>query len=90
MEKITFTLDTNETAEFFVLEQTKLFGNSYILVTEEEEGDAEAMILKEIAGSTNGDITYEIIEDETELRAVADVFENLLEDVSLTDGEVTT
>ncbi len=87
MEKITFTLDTNETAEFFVLEQTKLFGNSYILVTEEEEGDAEAMILKEIAGSTNGDITYEIIEDETELRAVADVFENLLEDVSLTDGE---
>ena len=45
------------------------------------------MILKEIAGSTNGDITYEIIEDETELRAVADVFENLLEDVSLTDGE---
>lgn len=87
MEKITFTLDTNETAELFVLEQTKLFGNSYILVTEEEEGDAEAMILKEIAGSTNGDITYEIIEDETELRAVADVFENLLEDVSLTDGE---
>ena len=87
MEKITFTLDTNETAEFFVLEQTKLVGNSYILVTEEEEGDAEAMILKEIAGSTNGDITYEIIEDETELRAVADVFENLLEDVSLTDGE---
>ena len=30
---------------------------------------------------------YEIVEDETELRAVADVFENLLEDVSLTDGE---
>ena len=37
MEKITFTLDTNETAEFYVLEQTKLFGHPYILVTEEEE-----------------------------------------------------
>ena len=36
MEKITFTLDTNETAEFYVLEQTKLFGHPYILVTEEE------------------------------------------------------
>ena len=35
MEKITFTLDTNETAEFYVLEQTKLFGHPYILVTEE-------------------------------------------------------
>ena len=85
MEKITFTLDTNETAEFYVLEQTKLFGHP--LVTEEEEGDGEALILKEITGSRDGDTIYEIVEDETELRAVADVFENLLEDVSLTDGE---
>ena len=47
----------------------------------------EALILKEITGSRDGDTIYEIVEDETELRAVADVFENLLEDVSLTDGE---
>lgn len=87
MDKITFTLDTNETAEFYVLEQTKLFGHPYILVTEEEEGDGEALILKEITGSKDGDTIYEIVEDETELRAVADVFENLLGDVSLTDGE---
>ena len=84
MEKITFTLDTSETAEFYVLEQTKLFGHPYILVTEEEEGDGEALILKE---SRDGYTIYEIVEDETELRAVEDVFENLLEDVSLTDGE---
>ena len=45
------------------------------------------LILKEITGSRDGDTIYEIVEDETELRAVADVFENLLEDVSLTDGE---
>ena len=83
MEKIAFTLDTNETAEFYVLEQTKLFGYSYLLVTEEEEGDGEALILKEITGSKDGELTYEILEEEAEMRAVADVFENLLEDVSL-------
>lgn len=87
MEKIAFTLDTDETVEFYVLEQTKLFGNSYILVTEEEEGDGEALILKEMTGNKNSDTVYEVVEDETELRAVADVFENLLEDVALTDED---
>ena len=87
LEKIAFCPDGGEAVEFYVLEQTKLFGHPYILVTEEEEGDGEALILKEITGSRDGDTIYEIVEDETELRAVADVFENLLEDVSLTDGE---
>ncbi len=87
MEKILFTLDTDEQVEFYVLEQTKLSGNQYILVTEEEEGDGEALILKEISGEKNGDTVYEVVEDDTELQAVAAVFENLLEDVAFSDGE---
>lgn len=87
MEKIVFTLETNEKAEFYVLEQTKLFGSQYILVTEEEEGDSDALILKEISGEKNGDNVYEVVEEETELQAVAAVFENLLEDVSFSDGD---
>ena len=47
MEKIRFTSDElQEEAEFFVLEQTKLNGVSYILVTDSEEDDAECLILK--------------------------------------------
>ena len=42
MEKIKFTLDTQECVEFYVLEQTKLSGNQYILVTDTQEGDGEA------------------------------------------------
>ena len=49
MEKIKFTLDTQECVEFYVLEQTKLSGNQYILVTDTQEGDGEALILKEIS-----------------------------------------
>lgn len=83
MEKIKFLLDTEETVEFYVLEQTKLSGNQYILVTDVEEGDGEALILKEISAAGLRESTYEIVEDDAELSAVAAVFENLLEDTEL-------
>lgn len=82
MEKITFELDNKEKAEFFVLEQAKLFGNNYILVTEEEEGDGEALILKEV-GTSKQDTTYEIVTDDDELSALSSLFESLLEDCAL-------
>ena len=70
--------------EFYVLEQTKLGGISYILVTDAEKGDGEALILKETAeNSDRKESVYEIVSDDTELSAVAAVFENLLEDIEL-------
>ena len=48
MEKIRFrSEDIPEEVDFFVLEQTKVNGVSYILVTDSEEGDAECLILKD-------------------------------------------
>ncbi len=82
MEKIKFTLDTGESVEFYILEQTKLGGKQYILVTDTREGDGEALILKEISEQETGESIYEIVEDDTEMNAVAEVFENLLEDVA--------
>ena len=87
MEKITFELDNNEKAEFFVLEQAKLFGNNYILVTDQEEGDGEALILKEIESksgkNSKQDLTYEVVTDDDELSALSSLFESLLEDCAL-------
>ena len=41
MEKIKFTFeDTKEVVEFFVLEQTRVNGSNYILVTDSEEDTA--------------------------------------------------
>ena len=84
MEKIKFTLDTRECVEFYVLEQTKLGGSQYILVADTQEGDGEALILKEISEPGLKESVYEIVEDDTELAAIAGVFENLLEDIELT------
>lgn len=85
MEKITFTFeDTNETVDFFVLEQTKLNGATYILVADNESEDAECLILKETESGNNQDNLYDIVEDDNELMAVSKVFEELLEDVDIT------
>lgn len=83
MEKIKFTLDTQESVEFYVLEQTKLNGDQYILVTDTQEGDGEALILKEISQEGAEENIYEIVDDDTEMSAVAAIFENLLDDVEL-------
>ena len=48
MEKIKFTFeDAGESVEFFVLEQTKLNGSVYILVTDSQEDDAECLIKRD-------------------------------------------
>ena len=84
MEKIKFAFgDGNGEDEFFVLEQTKINGATYILVTDSEQDDAECLILKETGVEEQTDKMYEIVEDDTELLAVSKVFEELLEDVSI-------
>ncbi|MBQ8559248.1 MAG: DUF1292 domain-containing protein [Tyzzerella sp.] len=84
MEKIKFTFEeTKEEVEFFVLEQTKVNGNSYILVTDSEEDEAECLILKDTSAAEDKESLYEIVEDEVELSAVLKVFEELLEDIDI-------
>ena len=81
MEKITFaSADSQENEEFFVLEQTKLNGVSYILVTDSEEDDAECWILKDTSPEESSEAIYEFVEDEKELNGIMGVFEELLED----------
>ena len=83
-EKLTFTCgEGGEAEEFFVVEQTRLNGVTYLLVADSEEDDAECLILKETGVEEQTDKMYEIVEDDTELLAVSKVFEELLEDVSI-------
>lgn len=84
MEKIEFTFDdTEEAVEFYVLEQTKINGSTYILVTDSEEDDAECLIMKDVSAGDGEDCVYEIVEDDMELKAVSGVFEELLEDTDI-------
>lgn len=81
LEKITFNPQGEEPVDFYVLEQTRLGGFNYILVTDFEEGDGEALILKDISQDGEEESVFTVVSDEEELAAVAGVFENMLEDV---------
>lgn len=82
MEKLTFLdREAQEPLEVFVVEQTKLNGENYLLVTEDEEGDSTAYILKEQPGEESGDLFYEIVEDDALLEALSGIFAEMLEDV---------
>lgn len=82
LEKITFFPEGEDPVEFFVLEQTRIGGINYILVTDFEEGDGEALILKDLSKDGEEESLYAICSEEEELNAVAGVFENMLEDVT--------
>ena len=48
METIQITSEDGEQIQFYVVEQTRVNGKDYILVTETEDEEAEAYILKDV------------------------------------------
>ena len=83
LEKVSFSPDGEEAVDFYVLEQTKIAGVNYLLVTDVEDGDGEALILKDLSGPEEQESVYEIVSEDDELQALAGIFEDLLEEVSL-------
>lgn len=83
MEEKKITLvDDEQTIEFYVLEETKLNGKNYLLVTDadDEEEEADCYILKDMSDAGDEDALYEFVEDESELEAIWKVFEALLDE----------
>ncbi len=83
MEKIICRAEGETPVEFYVLEQTRIGGVDYILVTDTEDEDGEALILKDMSQQGEEEALYEIVTDDEELDAVSAVFENMLEDIEL-------
>ena len=83
LEKIKFRPEGEETVEFYVLEQTRIGGHNYILVTDVEEGDGDALILKDMSQDGEEESIYDVVSDDEELEAVSGVFADMLEDVDL-------
>ena len=80
-KKITL-VDDEQTLEFYVLEETKLNGNNYLLVTDAEDDaeEADCYVLKDMSEEGDSDALYEFVEDENELEAIWKVFEALMDE----------
>ena len=75
--------DTGETEEFYVLDETKLGGKNYLLVTDQEQGDGMAMILRDDAEEDAEESLYAVVEDENELSAALLLFSDKLEEMGI-------
>lgn len=83
MEQITFTPEDGNPVAFYVLEQTRIGGFDYLLVTDSAEGDGEALILRDVSRTEDKEAVYEIVDDDETLSAVAAVFEKIMDDVDI-------
>lgn len=83
--KITFVDEDGENINFTVIEQTKVNGYNYLLVTdgEEEDEEADAYILKDIASADATEAIYEMVEDENEIEAIGRVFRELIDEFDI-------
>lgn len=83
MEKITCLTDDNEPVDFFVLEETRINGKNYLLVTdnEDENADADAYILKDVSDDSAAEAAYVFVEEDDELEYVSQIFAELVDDV---------
>ena len=67
MEKLTFVTEDQESVDFYIIEETRVNGINYLLVTEsedEEDEEAEAYILKDTSKAEDTEAVYEFVDDE--------------------------
>ncbi|WP_349944324.1 DUF1292 domain-containing protein [Lacrimispora sp. BS-2] len=80
-KKITLTTDSGETVEFYVLEETRINGMNYLLVTDaaDEDDEGECYILKDLSKQEDSQALYEFVEDDNEIDYLFKIFSELLD-----------
>lgn len=83
-DTVSFLSEDGENIKFSVLEETKINGISYILVTDSFEGeDGECYIMKDISNGDSEDANCIFVEDENELDSVFEIFEKMMDDIDI-------
>ncbi|MBR0163047.1 MAG: DUF1292 domain-containing protein [Lachnospiraceae bacterium] len=80
MKKITFTPDEAGPVDFYIIAQTVYEGKSYILVSEADAGDADAMILRDDSAQEDEEALYSTVTDDREFAALSRIFSEQLDD----------
>lgn len=80
---ITLTTEDGERVTFYVLEETKLGGEDYLLVTDSKEEDGECYLLKDTSGPEDSEASYEFVEDDFQLDYLSNVFNELMRDLGV-------
>ena len=93
--EIVLTAEDGSEEAFFVVEKAEIAGREYLLVTDQDLGEAggtgqaggeeaEALILRVNDDDTeNETLAYDVVEDEKELMILSKYFEELVDDIDL-------
>ncbi len=95
--EIVLTAEDGSEEAFFVVEKAEIAGREYLLVTDQdlgeaggtgqaggEEAEAQALILRVNDDDTeNETLAYDVVEDEKELMILSKYFEELVDDIDL-------
>ena len=84
-EKITLQTEDGEFVDFYVLEETRINGMNYLMVTdsEDDEEDGECYILKDVSKAVDSDAVYAFVENDDELDYLYRIFTELMEDMEV-------
>ena len=84
-KKIILVTDDGGAVDFYVLEETRINGMSYLLVTDaaDDDEEGECYILKDLSESDDADALYEFVEDDNEIDYLFKIFSELLEDADV-------
>ena len=86
-EEKMITLETGdgERVDFYVLEETRISGMNYLLVTDapEDAEEGECYILKDKSKAEEEEAVYEFVEDDGEMDYLYKIFTELKEDMDV-------
>ena len=78
---IHFVTEDGENIDFTIIDETKLNGVSYILVTDRPDDESgDCYIMKDISEKDDEEANYIFVEDDKELDAVFEIFQNMMDD----------
>lgn len=80
---ITLLADDGEEVSFYVLEQTQLGGETYLLVSDSEEEDGECYLLKDKSKPEDTEAAYEFVDGDDEMEYLSRIFSELLGDADV-------
>ena len=82
-KKIILETEEGEQVDFYVLEETRINGMNYLLVTDTEDEDVECYILKDRSKAEETDALYEFVEDDDEIDYLFKIFTELIDDMDV-------
>lgn len=67
----------------YALEETKINGMYYLLAADEEEGDGDVYILKDVSAADDTEAVYRFVEDDNEIDYVFRIFQELMKEADI-------